>query len=149
MMAPPRFPLSFPVKQISNLAGLLSLNMAGNRLSVIPPEIGLLSALKRLGLKGNALVRLPGSLGDLSQLSELYLTRNNLEELPSEVRRRVSNDAGLMGGREGRLNDIFAETSTVEAFGLLTARVGHDVKLVTSSYGLWMKDPNDLTLVIM
>lgn len=101
--------------------------MAGNRLSVLPPEIGLLSALKRLGLKGNALVRLPGSLGDLSQLSELYLTRNNLEELPDEVRRRVLSDARLMGGREGRWIDIFAETSIVETLGLLTARVGHVV----------------------
>lgn len=74
------------VCQISKLTGLLYFNMAGNRLTRLPPEVGKLSALRRLGLKGNALVRLPPSLGNLSHLVELYLTGNILEALPNEVR---------------------------------------------------------------
>lgn len=78
--------LSLCVCQISKLTGLLYFNMAGNRLTRLPPEVGKLSALRRLGLKGNALVRLPPSIGNLSHLVELYLTGNILEALPNEVR---------------------------------------------------------------
>lgn len=76
------------VQQVATLVGLLSLNLAGNKLARLPAEIGQLAHLKRLGLKGNILVRLPSSLGDLSNLVELYLTGNILEALPNEVRMR-------------------------------------------------------------
>ena len=47
------------------LANLRTLSLAGNRLEVMPAELGNLTALEDLGLPGNLLQELPESLGKL------------------------------------------------------------------------------------
>lgn len=65
--------------------GLEELSLAGNRLAVLPPEIGALTSLSRLQLAGNSLAALPQGLCQLSALQGLWLHGNLLESLPGEL----------------------------------------------------------------
>src|SRR5207244_241094 len=65
-----------------------SLDLSGNQLAILPPEIGRLSALTSLDLWGNQLAVLPPEMGDLSSTVSLHLSDNPLQEpLPSLVAR--------------------------------------------------------------
>lgn len=70
---------------LPNFPLLEVLNLAGNRLSEVPEDIGGLARLRRLGLKGNRLTCLPPSIGQLRALEELYLTDNALTALPPSI----------------------------------------------------------------
>src|SRR5207302_593359 len=74
--------------EVGQLSALTSLNLSDNRLAVLPPEIGRLSALTTLNLCGNQLTVLPPEMGDLSSTVSLHLSDNPLQEpLPSLVAR--------------------------------------------------------------
>jgi internalin A len=57
----------------------------GNRLTVLPAEIGQLQNLTQLSLSSNQLKELPSEIGQLQNLTQLYLSSNQLKELPSEI----------------------------------------------------------------
>ncbi|VXD22113.1 leucine-rich repeat domain-containing protein [Planktothrix paucivesiculata] len=74
------------------------LDVSGNELRVLPPEIGKLHQLKKLFLGkyiedkdgytsviGNPLTALPGEIGQLTNLEELHIVKNRLTGLPVEI----------------------------------------------------------------
>ncbi|KAI7873253.1 uncharacterized protein EV154DRAFT_607274 [Mucor mucedo] len=61
---------------------LRRLNLAINRLTDLPPEIGLLTQLQWLNLNDNGLSSLPSSLSQLVHLVKLGLVQNRIEVLP-------------------------------------------------------------------
>ncbi|AFY54454.1 leucine-rich repeat (LRR) protein [Rivularia sp. PCC 7116] len=79
--------------------GCAGLDLSGNELTVLPPEIGKLTQLKRLilgkyryddkgrivGTIGNKLSKLPREIGLLAQLEEFHIVRNKLSSLPAEI----------------------------------------------------------------
>ena len=71
-----------PWAELGGLGALEELNLAANKISVIPDAaFAGLSSLKVLSINDNRLVRL-GSLKPLKLLEELRLYNNNLEEMP-------------------------------------------------------------------
>lgn len=64
---------------------LTALHLNANKLSYVPPEIGKLRKLRHLDLSCNNLRALPSELGMLVNLKTLLLFDNELEELPMEL----------------------------------------------------------------
>ena len=72
------------IQQASNTkAKILELN--GQGLTELPPEIGQLTDLTELYLGHNDLIKLPAEIGQLKNLTELDLAGNKLTKLPSEI----------------------------------------------------------------
>ena len=71
--------------ELGRLTALTRLDLANNRLTTLPPEIGQLTALTQLFLINNQLTTLPPELGRLTALRELFLAGNPLQEPPLEV----------------------------------------------------------------
>jgi Leucine-rich repeat (LRR) protein len=79
--------------------GVTELDLSGNDLTTLPPEIGKLTQLKKLILGkyqyddegyiadsiGNKLSALPAEIGQLNQLEELKVVGNRLSALPGEI----------------------------------------------------------------
>jgi GTPase SAR1 family protein len=61
------------------------LDLSGNELTTLPPEIGQLVYLKSLNLDGNQLTTLPLEIVQLVNLQSLDLSNNRLTALPSEI----------------------------------------------------------------
>jgi hypothetical protein len=68
-----------------NCKDLTSLNLSGESLTYLPPEIGQLSQLQELNLSQNQLTSLPAEIGQLPQLQWLQLNQNQLTSLPTEI----------------------------------------------------------------
>jgi internalin A len=71
--------------EIGRLTQLQSLYLSSNRLGSLPPEIGQLTNLQSLGLSRNELSGLPPEIGQLTQLQSLDLKGNLLGSLPPEI----------------------------------------------------------------
>ena len=68
---------------INQLSNLRILNLANNRLTCLPAELGAgLQQLTQLDVSHNELTGLPQSLGHLHHLRSLHLRRNKLQTLP-------------------------------------------------------------------
>ena len=65
--------------------GWEELDLSGEGLTVLPPEIGKLTNLQTLNLSHNKLSSLPAEFGHL-HLTKLTLDDNPLESLPPEIR---------------------------------------------------------------
>lgn len=76
--------ISFPI-DICKLSYLTSLNVSGNKLSVLPKEIAALVNITKLDLSNNQLVSLPPELGKFSNLTHLNLSDNKLSVLPRNI----------------------------------------------------------------
>lgn len=61
------------------------LDLSANQLTVLPEEIGKLQALRTLALSSNQLSSLPASIGALSKLTRLFAGNNRLTHLPEAV----------------------------------------------------------------
>src|SRR6266508_1920391 len=72
---------------LSQLPQLEQLDLSGNRLTVLPDDIGNLSRLTCLMLDDNQLAALPESLGALTSLRWLALDGNALTDLPAAISR--------------------------------------------------------------
>ncbi|KAM9775607.1 LOW QUALITY PROTEIN: leucine-rich repeat-containing protein 2 [Neosynchiropus ocellatus] len=68
--------------QIGQLSGLQRLDVSYNRLSAVPPALGLLRALRTLDLAGNRLRELPFELSSLKTLTDLDVAENRLASVP-------------------------------------------------------------------
>ena len=75
--------LSFrtPQVQMIHFRYITELNLSGNKLNTLPPEVGLLKKLKTMNLAWNNIFKLPSSIGDLESLEEVDLGHNNLSNL--------------------------------------------------------------------
>ncbi|KAL7316106.1 hypothetical protein PS15m_005244 [Mucor circinelloides] len=76
-----RIPSKF-FERLSKCRDLRRLNLAINRLTEIPPEIGLLSQLQWLNLNDNRITHLPDAISSLTRLVKLGLVQNQLRILP-------------------------------------------------------------------
>ncbi len=65
--------------------GEVYLDLSGEGLTILPPDIGDLTALTTLDLGGNQLTALPPEIGDLTNLTYLDLRNNQLTALPPPV----------------------------------------------------------------
>lgn len=65
----------------------LELNLSGQGITELPPEIGQLQALQNLHLTFNQLSQLPSEIGQLQALQSLDLGKNQLNHLPFEIGR--------------------------------------------------------------
>lgn len=63
---------------------ITSLNLAGNRVPVLPDSISNFINLKELDVSGNGLAYITPRIGDLRQLTSFVAKNNNLEDLPKE-----------------------------------------------------------------
>ena len=80
--------VKFPGRLATRLKGSLrELNLSGNRIETIPPEIQQMEHLTRLLLSDMAhtLTGVPKELGDLKNLEYLNLHDTNLHEVPKEL----------------------------------------------------------------
>ncbi len=71
--------------EIGKLSALTTLDLHLNHLSTLPPEIGKLTALTKLSLWGNQLSTLPLEICQLAALTTLDLSHNQLSTLPPEI----------------------------------------------------------------
>lgn len=71
--------------EISKMSNLYLLRLDNNQLREIPAEIGLLKNLEGLFLNDNFLEKLPNQIGRLNSLDILDLNRNELRSLPEEL----------------------------------------------------------------
>jgi len=78
------------------------LELDGQNLTELPPEIGMLTELEVLSLSNNQLTRLPAEIGNLSKLVELTLDQNCLTELPAEIGRLTSLEILLLSDNKLR-----------------------------------------------
>jgi Leucine-rich repeat (LRR) protein len=62
--------------------GWATLDLSGEGLKYLPPEIGNLTGLTWLWLSGNQLTALPPEIGNLTGLTDLDLDGNQLTALP-------------------------------------------------------------------
>lgn len=80
-------------KNFGAMQNLIELNMSGNHLRNIPPQIFELTNLKFLYLGANQISQLPPAVCRLQRLQFLYLGGNALTEIPDEVGRLQNLEA--------------------------------------------------------
>jgi len=67
------------------LTNVETLELAGNRISKLPSQIGLLTYLRSLDLSGNVLTTIPSSIAYCENLRKLNLSSCNLRSLPLKI----------------------------------------------------------------
>lgn len=72
---------------VSQMSWLTHLDLFGNYLSKLPPEIGNLQNLTHLDIESNNLEELPETLSNLGNLTDLNLGQNKLKSLPLSLTR--------------------------------------------------------------
>ncbi|MEM9449249.1 MAG: COR domain-containing protein [Cyanobacteria bacterium P01_E01_bin.6] len=72
------------IEQAAN-DGVVDLDLSGNSLTELPPEIGQLTSLQSLVLSYNQLSALPTEIVQLTSLQSLVLSANPLSALPTEI----------------------------------------------------------------
>ena len=80
--------------EIGQLANLEYLDLQNNQIAALPPEIGQLAKLQVLLLDSNQIVELPPEIGQLAALQELLIDNNQIMTLPSEIG-QLANLQGL------------------------------------------------------
>jgi Leucine-rich repeat (LRR) protein len=75
----------FPV-EIFKFKNLEELNLAKNKIKIIPPEIKSLTKIKILNLSRNKLTVFPAELCALTNLDSLIINENEITELPKEIK---------------------------------------------------------------
>ena len=83
---------------LANPEEVAQLNLAGNDLISLPPEIWQLPNLMELYLSGNRLTSLPPEIGQLSNLEKLDLSKNRLtSEAKKEIKQLLPYCTVLVG----------------------------------------------------
>ena len=81
-------------------SGATELNLRGEDLKELPPEIGQLTSLTDLNLSGNQLTELQPELFHLTKLARLNLSQNYLTELPPKICKLTNLTALYLGGNQ-------------------------------------------------
>jgi len=74
-----------PMSDIKKFTLLQTLNLAGNKLTTIPPEFFSLTNLRSIYLGNNELTEIPSGIGKLENLEFISLFVNKLTTLPPEI----------------------------------------------------------------
>ncbi|MBE9115073.1 hypothetical protein IQ249_04085 [Lusitaniella coriacea LEGE 07157] len=108
------------------------LDLSGNELAVLPPEIGKLTQLKTLILGkykyedgniidviGNKLSKLPKEIGLLDRLEKLLIVDNELSEIPAEIGQLTAlQSLDLRRNQLGKLPTEIAKLTELEKLDL-------------------------------
>jgi internalin A len=86
--------------EVLQLTELNWLELKGNQLTALPPEIGRLSNLAVLDLGDNRLTALPPEIGRLSMLHQLWAEDNQLITLPPEIGQLTELSYLWLGGNQ-------------------------------------------------
>ncbi len=78
------------IGSLHKLHNLLILNIDNNKLTTLPPTVGLLSSLIVLNISNNNISALPSEITQLQQLKTLYLRNNQLRQLPADMDKLAS-----------------------------------------------------------
>ena len=70
---------------LSAFTQLTVLDLSGNQLTAISPNIGMLISLKELFVNGNQIASLPSEIGDLSKLERLDISNNRMTTLVDDI----------------------------------------------------------------
>jgi internalin A len=81
----PNIGTKFNFKTRSELKNLTQLEVSGNQLTSLPPEISELKKLTQLNVSGNKLTSLPSKISELKNLTQIDISLNQLTSLPPEV----------------------------------------------------------------
>jgi len=105
--------------EIGRLTSLTDLHLKSNQLTNLPPEIGQLSGLTHLTLDSNHLTKLPPEIGQLTGLTNLYVNGNQLTGLPPEIVRLTNlRELHLVGNNLTRLPPEIMRLSRLEVLHL-------------------------------
>ncbi|KAF5419007.1 MAG: hypothetical protein C5S49_00980 [Candidatus Methanogaster sp.] len=112
------------------------LDLSGNQLTALPPEIAKLASLTELDLSGNQLTALLPEITKLTSLTELYLSNNQLTALPPEIAKLTKlTGIYLSGNQLTALPPEIAKLTNLTvlnlSFNQLTALPPEIVKLVS------------------
>jgi len=73
----------FPAAIIALTSCLQELDLSGNEIELLPPEICTFQCLRELHLDHNRLIMLPDEIGQLAKLRTLFVRGNKLQTLPA------------------------------------------------------------------
>lgn len=72
-----------PLKEISGLKHVISLNLSNNKIASVPKGLGTLTHLQRIDLSKNQIKGLPDGVGNLTSLKYFNLSKNQIATLPA------------------------------------------------------------------
>ncbi|CAN9501916.1 unnamed protein product [Ophioblennius macclurei] len=98
---------------IGNFLQMKSLTMNSNRLAGLPSEIGKLKKLETLSLSGNRIQQLPPTVGQLKALRTLNLAGNQISEFPSGL--GTLRQLDLLDLSRNQIQSVPAEVSELQA----------------------------------
>lgn len=101
-----------------------SLDLSGNNLTTLPPEIGLLTKLYQLNLSNNNLTSLPTEIGKLTSLTQLMVYKNQLTALPPEIGNLTN--LNILYISDNKLTTLPPEVSKLTKLTILDIR-GNDI----------------------
>ncbi len=119
--------------------GRTNLDLSGNQLTSVPPELAKLTNLTSLVLSGNQLTNLPPELAKLTNLTSLVLWNNQFVELPPELAKLTNlTNLDLSGNQLTSVPPEIAKltnlTSLVLSYNQLTSVPPELAKLTNLTY---------------
>ncbi|KAI9846854.1 MAG: cysteinyl-tRNA synthetase [Sclerophora amabilis] len=93
---------------LDNLQSLVSIKLANNKISAIPPYFGAFRSLRNLNVSSNSLSQFPDFLCDLTSLVDLDISFNSISALPERIGQFKALERFL--ATNNRLTGTFPET---------------------------------------
>lgn len=90
----------FPPAIFTLVSCLQMLDLSGNQIELLPPEISILQGLTELYLDNNRLIMLPDDVGQLVKLRTLYVRHNQLQILPTSLLKGTAVDKMQLEGNQ-------------------------------------------------
>jgi Leucine-rich repeat (LRR) protein len=117
---------SFPWSVCASWSRLAVLDLRGNQLKEVGPEIASCIPLKRLLLSGNEIASLPDEIGSLRGLEELDLSNNKLTSLPETLSscRRMKAFRASRNALTALPAELFSSWDSVEEISLFGNKIG-------------------------
>jgi hypothetical protein len=100
-------------REIGNLRNLRELNLSSNKIKVIPGEIGNLRNLRELDLSSNKIKVIPREIGNLSNLEMLLLPRNRIQDIPTAI------------GKLGNLRNLCLNENKIQGIPKTIGKLGN------------------------
>jgi internalin A len=140
---------TLPTHLIAAHPQLQQLDLAYNRLGVLPESVGQLTALQSLDLQNNQLTMLPGAIGRLTALQSLNLQNNHLTALPEAFGRLTAlNSLKLENNQLVALPETFGRLRELQSLYLENNRLAalpETFDRLAALQTLWLNG-NQLTL---